>query len=89
VAVTLRLRRTFAAPRQRVFQAWTTPQEMKRWTGPGEYTTPLAEVDLRPGGRYRIHMRTPDGTLRRLTECTARWTRRSGSCTRGADEPWM
>lgn len=66
-AVTLRLRRTFAAPRERVFRAWTTPEEMKRWTGPGDYTTPLAEVDLRPGGQYRIHMRAPDGTLRRLT----------------------
>ncbi len=64
--VTLRLRRTFQAPRDRVFRAWTTPEEMKQWKAPGELTTPVAEVDLRPGGKYRIHMQAPDGTLHRL-----------------------
>ncbi len=64
--VTLRLRRTFAASRERVFRAWTTPHELKRWDAPGDYTTPLAEVDLRPGGQYRIHMQAPDGTVHRL-----------------------
>ena len=48
--VTLRLRRTFAAPRERVFRAWTVPEEMKQWKAPGDMTTPVAEVDLRPGG---------------------------------------
>jgi len=61
--VTLRLRRTFAAPRERVFRAWTVPEEMKQWTAPGDMTTPVAEVDLRPGGRYRIHMQAPDGAV--------------------------
>lgn len=61
--VTLRLRRTFAAPRERVFRAWTVPEEMKKWKGPGAMSTPVAEVDLRPGGRYRIHMQPPDGTV--------------------------
>src|SRR5207244_13435009 len=60
-SVTLRLRRSFPAPRERVFRAWTTPAEMKLWKAPGDMTTPLAEVDLRPGGKYRIHMRAPDG----------------------------
>lgn len=64
--VTLRLQRRFAAPRERVFRAWTTPEEMKHWKAPGEMTTPVAEVDLRPGGKYRIHMQGPDGALRRL-----------------------
>jgi len=64
--VTLRLRRTFQASRERVFRAWTTPEEMKQWKAPGAMITPVAEVDLRPGGTYRIHMQAPDGTLHRL-----------------------
>ena len=35
---------------------------MVRWKAPGDGTVPLAEVDLRVGGAYRIHMRSPDGT---------------------------
>ncbi len=62
----LEVRRTFAAPPQRVFQAWTRPEELKRWAGPGPMETPLAEVDLRVGGRYRMHMREPDGTEHRV-----------------------
>jgi uncharacterized protein YndB with AHSA1/START domain len=65
-SLTLKLRRTFAASRERVFRAWTTPEEMKKWKAPGPMTTPLAEVDLRVGGRYRVHMREPDGALHRL-----------------------
>jgi uncharacterized protein YndB with AHSA1/START domain len=59
--VTLRLRRTFQAPRERVFRAWTSAEELKRWHAPPPHTTPFAEVDLRVGGKYRIHMRAPDG----------------------------
>jgi uncharacterized protein YndB with AHSA1/START domain len=62
----LSLRRTFQASRERVFRAWTTPEEIKRWKGPGERTTPVAEVDLRVGGAYRVHMRSPDGSEMRL-----------------------
>ena len=65
--VTLRLTRSFAAPREKVFRAWTDPEALKQWAAPGDLTTPLAEVDLRVGGRYRIHMRTPDGTAHKVT----------------------
>jgi uncharacterized protein YndB with AHSA1/START domain len=65
--VTLELRRIFAAPRERVFRAWTAPEELKRWHAPGPLSTPLAEVDLRVGGTYRIHMRAPDGNEHRVT----------------------
>lgn len=65
--VALRLTRQFAAPPDKVFKAWTQPETLKRWCAPGEMTTPVAEVDLRVGGRYRIHMRGPDGTLHRVT----------------------
>lgn len=57
---TLEVRRTFAAPRERVFHAWTSAEELGKWSAPGPMT-PAATVDLRVGGRYRIVMRGPDG----------------------------
>ena len=60
-APTLEVRRTIRASRQRVFDAWTQPEEMKQWSAPGPMVTSLAEVDLRVGGAYRIRMRGPDG----------------------------
>lgn len=60
----LTVRRTFVSPPDRVFRAWTSPEELKRWHSPGEVT--LVEVDLRVGGRYRVHMRAPDGKEHRL-----------------------
>ena len=59
----LQLKRTFAAPRARVFRAWTDPAELKKWWGPHGYTTPSAEVDLRVGGAYRLAMKPPEGTV--------------------------
>lgn len=58
---TLQVRRTFAAPPARVFEAWTTPSLLRRWYGLDEtWETSVAEVDLRVGGRYRIVI-TPPG----------------------------
>jgi len=54
----VQLARTIAAPRDRVFDAWTDPEQMMQWWGRGPgMTVPAAEVDLREGGRYRIVMR--------------------------------
>ncbi len=59
---TLHLSRTFTAPREKVFQAWTQPEALKRWYAPADdFATPVAEVDLRVGGRYRIEMKDPQG----------------------------
>jgi uncharacterized protein YndB with AHSA1/START domain len=55
------LLRDFDAPRERVFAAWTRPELLARWWGPGRFTLPVCEVDLRPGGAYRFVMRGPDG----------------------------
>ena len=55
------LRRTFAVPRDRVFRAWTEPEQMQLWSGPGPMLNTMVEVDLRVGGRYRIQMQGPDG----------------------------
>lgn len=57
----LEMRRIYAAPPQRVFQAWTEPEQVKRWFGPKGCTCPEAEVDLRLGGRYRFVLEEPDG----------------------------
>ncbi len=66
--ITLQIRRTFAAPRAKVFRAWTDPEELKKWWGPEGYVTPIAEVDLRVGGRYRLGMRKlPNGDVFYLT----------------------
>lgn len=51
------------APRPDVFEAWTDPQRLSRWWGPNGFTNPVCELDLRPGGAIRIHMRGPDGTV--------------------------
>ena len=58
---TLEVRRTFNAPRQRVFDAWTQAEEMKKWAAPGPMNVVRVESDLRVGGKYRIHMHAPNG----------------------------
>ena len=63
----LEIRRTFSAPRDRVFRAWTRPEELKKWSAPGPMQTPTAEVDLKIGGRYRMVMRGPDGAEHRVS----------------------
>lgn len=57
----LRVQRVVNATRERVFHAWTDPEELEKWWGPGEYTTPEARVDLRVGGTYSLVMQPPDG----------------------------
>lgn len=48
------------AARERTFRAWTDPNDIVRWWGrPWGFTVPMAEVDLRAGGHYRIVMRQP------------------------------
>ncbi len=56
---TLRLTRTFAAPREKVFRAWTEAEALKRWFAPSDkYVTRIPVLEARPGGRYRIEMET-------------------------------
>lgn len=55
------IRRKFAAPRDRVFAAWTQPEQMRQWAGPGEVKVGDIEADVRSGGKYRIAMLLPDG----------------------------
>jgi uncharacterized protein YndB with AHSA1/START domain len=60
----LRVSRHFDAPRDRVFDAWTNPEVLRQWWAAGpDWSTPTADVDVRPGGRYRLSMRQPDGVV--------------------------
>jgi uncharacterized protein YndB with AHSA1/START domain len=56
--------RVIDAPRVLVFKAWTEPEHIARWWGPQGYTTTFCEMDIRPGGRYRFCMRSPEGVDR-------------------------
>ena len=57
----LMLTRIIDAPRDKVFRAWTDPELLKQWFAPLPYTTPFAELDVRPGGANLIVMRDPEG----------------------------
>jgi len=58
----LRLTRRYTVAPARVWRAWTEPQALSAWFGPGEpNSVTLAELDVRPGGRYRIRFHTQDG----------------------------
>lgn len=56
------LTRVFDAPPERVWKAWTEPDEFKRWWGPKGFTAPFCRIDLRVGGTYLYCMRSPEGT---------------------------
>ena len=58
---TLILEGVFDAEPERVFRAWTEPEILKKWFAPKPFTTPKAELDVRPGGRSLIVMRDPEG----------------------------
>lgn len=59
----LTVRRVIAARPERLFEAWTRPQLLQQWWGPAGVRCIAAEVDLRPGGAYRIGNQVPDGRV--------------------------
>jgi uncharacterized protein YndB with AHSA1/START domain len=61
VKPSLTIKRRFNAAPEKVFAAWTDPEKVKRWMGPGEVKVLSVECDLRSGGRYRWLMQAPDG----------------------------
>ena len=66
-AESLEVRRVIRAPVERVFRAWTTPEELRRWWGPRDVRCIAAEIDLRVDGRYRIGNESPDGSVLWIT----------------------
>jgi uncharacterized protein YndB with AHSA1/START domain len=55
------LTRLIDAPREKLYRAWTEPELAKQWFAPLPWTTPHAELDVRPGGASLIVMRSPEG----------------------------
>jgi uncharacterized protein YndB with AHSA1/START domain len=53
--------RILSGPRDRVWQAWTEPELVKRWWGPKGFTAPTIQIDLRAGGKYLFCMRGAAG----------------------------
>jgi uncharacterized protein YndB with AHSA1/START domain len=52
--------RTFRAPRELVWQAWTDPMQMIKWMGPKHHPASHYENDLRPGGSWRTRLAATD-----------------------------
>ena len=59
----LTLTRVLEAPRERVFKAWTDPKLLMQWWGPRGFSTPVAELDVQPGGALNIVMEDTDGLI--------------------------
>ena len=59
----LRLSRTFHAPRQTVFSAWSSADHVKRWFCPETVTVPEARVHMEVGGAFDVCMRSPSGEM--------------------------
>ena len=55
------------ASAEEIFDAWTMSDELKGWFGPGGFQTIEADIEARPGGRYRLVMRAPDGNHLTIT----------------------
>ena len=54
--------RTLNVPRDLAFSAWTEPKHLEHWeNAPKGFTVPIHEIDFRPGGAYRLCMRSPEG----------------------------
>jgi uncharacterized protein YndB with AHSA1/START domain len=61
---TLEMRRTFAAPREDVFRAWTNREQFNQWFAPSDQMeVVIYEFDVRPGGRYRLDLKAPGGDV--------------------------
>lgn len=52
--------RTFDAPLEEVWKAWSEPDHVRRWWGPAGFTSPSAEMDFREGGSSLVCMRAPE-----------------------------
>lgn len=65
----LSFERVVDVPPERVWQAWTTPDQLKKWFTPAPWKTVHAEVELRPGGKFHVVMESPEGERHSNTGC--------------------
>src|ERR1700730_2705263 len=62
----LSIARTLKATPEKVFAAWTQPEALKRWFGPGDAVAVRVEMDVRVGGRYSVVLRAASGEEHRV-----------------------
>jgi uncharacterized protein YndB with AHSA1/START domain len=58
------IERTFDAPIDIIWQLWTQPEHFKHWYGPKDFTVPVAQMDVRVGGKRLLCMEAPDGNMK-------------------------
>jgi uncharacterized protein YndB with AHSA1/START domain len=61
------IERTFDAPVDLIWGMWTDPEHFKQWYGPKGFTVPVAEMEVRIGGKRLICMASPDGGMKMWT----------------------
>jgi len=61
------IERTFDAAVDLIWQMWTQPEHFKKWYGPKGFTVPVADMELRVGGKRLICMASPDGSMKMWT----------------------
>lgn len=58
------IERVFDAPVETIWQMWTQAEHFKQWYGPKGFSVPVAEMDVRVGGKRLICMQSPDGKMK-------------------------
>ena len=58
------IERIFDASVDLIWQMWTRPDHYKKWYGPEGFTVPVAEMDVRVGGKRLVCMESPDGSMK-------------------------
>ncbi|MDX1416218.1 MAG: SRPBCC domain-containing protein [Candidatus Promineifilaceae bacterium] len=61
------IERVFDAPVELIWQLWTEAEHFKQWYGPQGFTVPVAEFDVRVGGKRLVCMASPDGSMKMWT----------------------
>ncbi|WP_144549584.1 SRPBCC domain-containing protein [Bacillus sp. X1(2014)] len=64
---TLQLNKTYPVKKERVFNAWTKPEELEKWWGPEGMTTTIDEMNVEVNGKYKFNMHAPNGATHVLT----------------------
>ena len=60
-ASTFVISRTFNAPLERVWKAWTEPEQMAQWWGPKGFSADVKTLDLKPGGTFHYLLQSQQG----------------------------
>jgi uncharacterized protein YndB with AHSA1/START domain len=65
----LMIERIFDAPPEILWKAWTRPEHLSKWFVPKPWHIPECDIDVRPGGRLRVEMRSPEGEGSGINGC--------------------